>query len=115
MPPIVPMMTRNKKAERIMAMGPVFKLGKVALRSEFKDFIDEWLDYDPELKQPKDDVLDATEITLSVAGILLPGMPEVPEERPAASIEELAHREVRSLDRDWMRGGASFDEDIGEW
>jgi predicted phage terminase large subunit-like protein len=115
MVPTVPILNRGKKEPRIMAMGPVFKLGRVLIRTEFNDFVDEWLDYDPELKHPKDDVLDATEIALSVAGILLPGMPEVPEERPAASIEELAHREVRSLDRDWMRGGASFDEDIGEW
>jgi phage terminase large subunit-like protein len=117
MPPIVPVMTRNKKAERIMAMGPIFKLGKVALRSEFKDFIDEWLDYDPEVKTAKDDVLDATEITLGAAGILLPGLPALPEETPAGSVDELAQRAIKQLEQmgDLRRGGAGWDENVGEW
>lgn len=115
LPPIVPVMNRAKKADRIMAMGPIFKLGRVAIRQEHKDFIDEWLDYDPELKHPKDDTLDAVEIALGAAGVLLPGLPPPVEEKPAGSMEELAARFVRDLERRDPRTATFFDDNVGEW
>lgn len=115
-PPIIPVMSKGKKAERIMSMSPLFKLGKVLIRPEFKDFIDEWLMYDPEVKHAKDDTLDAAEIALGTAGILLPGLPQVPDEKPAGSIDEMAER-IRA---DIVKNGAgpriALDENLGgEW
>lgn len=75
-PGIVPIMSRGKKWERILAMAPLFKIGKIRIHRNHRDFIDEWLAYDSNLKNPKDDVLDAVEIALGVAGVLLPLMPE---------------------------------------
>lgn len=91
-PPIIPMMAQGKKSTRILAMAPYFKIKKVRIRKENLDFINEWLDYDSTKKNPKDDTLDSTEITLRTAGILLPLLPGYEPERPAASIDELADR-----------------------
>lgn len=106
MPPIVPVYSKGKKSDRILTMSPMFKLGKVVLRDEFRDFIDEWLDYDPELSKPKDDTLDATEIALGAAGILLPGMPEEPVSNAAPNMSELAARIRRDMEKsaDDMKG-----------
>jgi predicted phage terminase large subunit-like protein len=114
LPPIIPVMSRAKKEQRIMAMSPLFKLGKVLIRSEFKDFIDEWLMYDPEMKNPSDDTLDAMEIALGTAGIILPGLPQNPDQKPAGSIDELAERFRRDIEQSTeMRG---VDETLGaEW
>lgn len=116
LPPIVPVMSKGKKEERILSMAPIFKIGRVSIREDQRDFIDEWLDYDPELRFPKDDVLDAAEIALGTAGVLLPGMPDAPDEwgRPAGDVEELAKRDrAQSMQsRDQQFG---FDENVGEW
>jgi hypothetical protein len=41
------------------------------------DFIDEWLNYDSSIKNPKDDCLDSVEIALRLAGALLPENPSL--------------------------------------
>ena len=41
------------------------------------DFIDQWVSFDPDAKNQKDDLLDAVEIALGVANVLLPGMPDI--------------------------------------
>jgi phage terminase large subunit-like protein len=73
-PPVVPIIRKGKKFERILSMAPLFRIGKVRVRKEFADFINEWVDYDSTLKNPKDDCLDSMEITLSLAGVLLPNI-----------------------------------------
>jgi predicted phage terminase large subunit-like protein len=76
MPTITAVFTSGKdkesKKKRILAMSPLFKLGRVRIHRSQRDFIDQWISYDPSLSHPKDDLLDATEIALSLAGILLP-------------------------------------------
>lgn len=71
MPPIVPIFAKGKKFERIMAMSPLFRIGKVLIKAEHKDFIDEWINYDASISNPKDDCLDSVEIALRTAGALL--------------------------------------------
>ena len=71
MPPIVPIFAKGKKYERIMAMSPLFRIGKVRIKAEHRDFIDEWINYDASVSNPKDDCLDSVEIALRTAGALL--------------------------------------------
>lgn len=71
MPPIVPIFAKGKKYERIMAMSPLFRIGKVQIKAEHRDFIDEWINYDASISNPKDDCLDSVEIALRTAGALL--------------------------------------------
>ena len=74
LPPIIPVLGRGKKTERILSMSSVFRIGKVKIRKDMNDFIDQWLDYDSQIKNPKDDLLDAAEIAIKLAGALLPSM-----------------------------------------
>lgn len=73
LPPIVPMFTKGKKEHRILSMSPLFRIGRIKIRKDHQDFINEWVDYDSELSNPNDDCLDSMEITLRVAGVVLPG------------------------------------------
>ena len=66
------MPAKGKKSERILTMSPLFRVGKVRVREDHYDFIDEWINYDSTLKNPKDDCLDAVEIALRTAGALFP-------------------------------------------
>ena len=63
---------KDSKKKRLLAMAPFFKMGRIRIHRSQRDFIDQWISYDPSLSKPKDDLLDATEIALSLAGILLP-------------------------------------------
>lgn len=72
LPPVVPMLAKGKKAERILAMSPLFRVGKCRVRETERDFINQWLNYDTTLKNPEDDCLDAVEIALRTAGALMP-------------------------------------------
>lgn len=72
MPPVAQVMTKGKKEERILSMAPFFKTGRIRIHRRHHDFIQQWISYDSQLKNPKDDLLDATEIALGVAGIILP-------------------------------------------
>ena len=71
MTPIIPILAKGKKYERIMAMSPLFRIGKVRIKGEQRDFIDEWINYDASVSNPKDDCLDSCEIALRTAGALL--------------------------------------------
>ena len=71
MPPVVPMFAKGKKWERILAMSPLFRIGKVKIKKDNADFIQEWVDYDSAQQKPKDDCLDSMEIALRTAGALL--------------------------------------------
>ena len=52
-------------------MSPLFRIGKVRIKKDHADFIQEWVDYDSSLRAPKDDCLDSMEIALRTAGALL--------------------------------------------
>jgi predicted phage terminase large subunit-like protein len=95
--PVVPIFApRGKnKADRIIAMSPFFKIGKVLISRKHNDFIDEWISYDTSLKNPKDDTLDCVEIALRAAGALLPlsHMPDNEDTFDPYDINELARRE----------------------
>ena len=71
MPPVVPIFAKGKKFERIMAMSPLFRIGKIRIKRDHRDFIDEWINYDASKRNPKDDCLDSVEIALRTAGALL--------------------------------------------
>lgn len=71
MPPVIPMLARGKKFERILAMSPLFRIGKIRIKREHRDFIEEWVNYDASATNAKDDCLDSMEIALRTAGALL--------------------------------------------
>ena len=71
MPPVIPLFAKGKKFERILAMSPLFRIGKVKIKKDHADFIQEWVDYDSSIQKPKDDCLDSMEIALRTAGALL--------------------------------------------
>lgn len=113
LPPIMPVFARGKKMDRIIGMSPLFKLGRVKIRKDHRDFIDEWLAYDPDAKNPSDDCLDSMEIALRTAGALLPEAPkiEVFNSGPASSLDDLARRLRKTRGK-----SAIYDEHLGgEW
>jgi terminase large subunit-like protein len=79
LPNVIPVFSRGKKNQRIIAMSPLFKTGKIRIHAKHVDFIDQWVSFDGERTNNRDDLLDATEIAIGVAGVLLPTM-DVPEE-----------------------------------
>ena len=117
-PPVIPVFNRARKVERLMGMAPLFKIGKVRIHRGQHDFIDEWVSYDTTNKNPKDDLLDAVEIALGVAGVLLPGLPLektrttfLGTEAPL-SLDEEAREQIRGL----ASREKSFDSELGsEW
>ena len=63
-------------------MSPLFRIGKVKIKKDHKDFIDEWINYDASMSKPKDDCLDSVEIALRCAGALLGEYADVKESKP---------------------------------
>lgn len=118
-PPIVPMLgtAERSKAKRILAMSPLFKVGKVRIRETMHDFIEEWLNYDTSLSNPDDDLLDACEMMLRVAGVLLAVDvdPEVSDlTQPASNADELAKRHIAELVG--ARKDPQYDPELGtDW
>lgn len=104
---------KDSKKKRILAMSPMFKTGRIRVHRSQRDFIDQWISYDPELAHPKDDLLDATEIALNLAGILLPQDLDLsaiaPEER-THSLQESAvsHRALLTSKTEQM-----YDPELG--
>jgi hypothetical protein len=91
MPPIVPVFSRGKKNQRIITMSPLFKIGKIRIHPKHVEFIDQWVSFDGKRIDNRDDLLDAVEIAVGVAGVLLPTM-EVEDEgfQPKTEAEEAA-------------------------
>ena len=117
MPPVMEIPATGKKKDRIMAMAPYFKLGRIKIHRSHHAFVDEWLNYDSTLKNPHDDTLDAVEIALRTAGALLPNSYHetdpygwLPHERPAKDIHELAKRDLGKLGE----RRTHFDDEMGE-
>ena len=107
LPPVVPMFAKGKKQDRIMSMSPLFKISKVKIKAEHKDFIDEWINYDSSMAKPSDDCLDSMEIALRAAGALMPIMVE---DMPTKdnSLAGLNEAWLKSLDKT-----DTFDEHMG--
>lgn len=113
LPPIIPMFAKGQKSIRILSMAPSFKIGRIQIREDHRDFIDEWLDYDSQIRNPKDDCLDAVEIALRTAGVLLPDAPISNDfEPPRLTLEEEAIDD-RTRNRD---NKEFYDDTLGsEW
>jgi phage terminase large subunit-like protein len=87
-PGIVPVISKGSKTERLISMSPVFRIGKVRIHESHADFIDQWVSYDAKSKVNRDDLLDAVEIGLGVAGVMLPVMETKIEHEPKDEHEE---------------------------
>lgn len=111
-PNTVPVFSKGKKEERIMRMSPLFKVGRVRIRKNQGDFIDQWVSFDPEKKNQKDDLLDAVEIALGIANVMLPAMPHVShfEDEGAVTIEEHARAYIQEM----KRAAAPVDPELGD-
>jgi phage terminase large subunit-like protein len=96
LPPVVPVIAKGKKFERIMSMSPLFKIGKVRIHETQTDFIEEWVNYDSSKKNTDDDLLDAAEIALSAAGVLLPSYIPLVEKTEPQTMQEEAWAQVSS-------------------
>lgn len=104
---------KDSKKKRILAMSPMFKLGRIRIHRSQRDFIDQWISYDPELSHPKDDLLDATEIALNLAGILLPQELDISAfdpEHASISLHETAAEHLSLLSDKQKRG---WDDELG--
>jgi len=108
-PGVVPVFAKGKKEERILSMAPLFKIGKVRIHRRQGEFIDQWVSFDPEQRNQKDDLLDAVEIALGVANVLLPGMPDIVEQVDS-SLEAHAQELIAAR----RRAKTPFDPELGE-
>lgn len=112
LPPIVPVFSKSKKEERIMGLGPIFKIGKVRIQRRHATFIDQWVSFDPSKKNQDDDLLDAVEIGLGAAGVLLPQSPLESlfgQHGDTQTLEEIAWQQVlASKNRD-----QAYDPELG--
>lgn len=104
---------KESKKKRILAMSPLFKSGRIRIHRHQRDFIDQWISYDPSLSKPKDDLLDATEIALNLAGILLPrdlDANAIESEFKTPTLQEEMEAHLALLDPSKKRG---WDEELG--
>ena len=98
-PNAVAVISKSKKEERILGLGPLFKTGRVRIRKTMAEFIDQWVSYDPQQKNQHDDLLDAVEIALGTAGWIRPIAPDVSlfeEDRRPRTLDEEAWFAVRA-------------------
>jgi len=107
-PPIAPIHAKGKKSERILSMAPLFKLGKVRIPRDLDIFIDQWVSYNSEIKNPEDDALDSCEIALRTAGALLPEIYSYDDDRDPVGIQAIVDSRVPS---DKQKG---YDEELGD-
>lgn len=119
MPSIMPQPAVGKKNDRILSMSPSFTTGQVKIRGEFKEFIQEWVDFDASRQNQHDDILDAVEIALRTAGVLLPGFPEDFEKDLRSEVEKAVHKDIprpyNPMDEDFSKNTSfAFDEDLGD-
>lgn len=116
LPPIAQVPAKGKKWERILSMAPLFQLGRIKIRTDHVDFINEWLNFDSQLSNPEDDCLDSVEIALRGAGVVLPRTETekkvLPFDHPAADMEELRQRDLPKRNSDYK----GVDEHLGaDW
>jgi predicted phage terminase large subunit-like protein len=112
MPNVYGIPAAGRKVDRIMGMSPLFQTGRIRIHRNQRNFIEEWIDFDGSKKNQHDDILDAVEIALRTAGILLPDSPDVDlfTKKGPETFDDWVHR-VR---RNRKRGkGGSFDPEMG--
>jgi len=100
LPNVIPVFSKGKKVERIVSMSPLFKVGKVRIHAKTHvEFIDEWVSFDGASKTNRDDLLDAVEIALGCAGILLPSnLHELEaQEKKGRTIHDEAREQIERL------------------
>lgn len=97
MPPIVGVFASGKKNERLLAMSPLFKIGRIRIRRTQSEFIDQWVNFDAAKKNQEDDLLDAVEIALGVAGVLLPRKPFEATAQGPSNVHEEARERIRQM------------------
>lgn len=102
--PIASIRANSKKSDRILAMAPLFKLGRIRIRKDHRDFIKEWVDYDSTLKNPQDDCLDAVEIAIRAAGAILPQTPTPKLKVSREFAAQFDLNETAKLDRESFTG-----------
>lgn len=113
LPPIMAVFSKGDKNERILSMSPLFKLGRIRIRREHADFIDQWINFDPEKKNQDDDLLDSVEIALGAAGVLLPrnpfaaGIDDDPDRVP--DVDEEARLQIRRF----AKRESHYDDELG--
>jgi phage terminase large subunit-like protein len=119
LPNVVPIFSKAKKEARIMGMAPLFKTGRIRIHRSMRDFIDQWVSWDSTKKSIRDDMLDAVEIAIGLAGVLLPSLAQhLTQEaanRPPQSLEEAAAREITQLDSIGARGFTQHDPELGDF
>lgn len=108
-PGVVPVFSKGKKEERILSMAPLFKIGKVRINRRHGEFIDQWVSFDPDAKNQKDDLLDAVEIALGIANVLLPGMPDIVE-----TVDNSLEAHAAQLIAEGKKRKELFDPDLGD-
>lgn len=106
-PGIVPVMSKGSKTERLISMSPIFKIGKLRIHEKHADFIDQWVSYDGKSKINRDDLLDAVEIGLGVAGVILPTMETRETKEPTNEMEEAAAQIAN------LRKSRNYDRELG--
>lgn len=109
-PPVVPVYSKGSKNERIIGMSPVFKIGKFRIHQRHHAFIDQWVSFDGERKDNRDDCLDAVEIAMGAGGVLLPMLdtPGPVDDEPK-TIHEEAWAQIKGL----KSRGLVFDPELG--
>jgi phage terminase large subunit-like protein len=119
MPNVVAVFSKGKKEQRIMAMAPFFRTGRIRISRFERDFIDQWVSWDSTKKSIRDDMLDAVEIALGLAGVLLPTVQQHLDteaaNRPPRTLEEAASRELAQLDETGKRGQSRYDPELGDF
>jgi phage terminase large subunit-like protein len=107
-PGLVPVISKGKKAERIISMSPLFKIGKVRIHPRHVEFIDQWVSFDPKVRDNRDDLLDAVEIALGVAGVMLPSYIVEDEKPKVMSVHEEAKAQILAANKD-----GRYDPELG--
>jgi phage terminase large subunit-like protein len=107
-PGIVPVTSKGSKTDRLLQMSPLFRIGKIRIHQTHNDFIDQWVSYDAKQKTNRDDILDAAEIALGVAGVILPDY-NVPDQQDPQDEQQEAAAQIAAL-----RAPKVHDFEIGE-
>lgn len=111
---VVPHLGVGKKNDRILAMSPIFKVGKIRINHRHADFIDQWIQFDPLKKNQRDDLLDAVEIALRTCGVLLPMSPHAslldgPPRTDGSDVDGQVRENIKYM----QRSKAGFDQHMG--
>jgi phage terminase large subunit-like protein len=117
LPPVVPVFSKGQKQgkvsaknSRILRMAPLFKIGKVRINREHSDFLSQWVSFDAEKVNQRDDLLDATEIALSLANVLMPMLPHVSHIEGPGTVDDDARARIREM----KKSQELYDPELGD-